>query len=187
MTKAQYRSHFKALRDRAANEQASAAICRLLLASPVYHAASRIMTYLSFGSEPDTLALARTVLSDGKALCVPVCNPADCTMTPCAVYGMDELQPGHYGILEPAALHPVPPGSIDLVVVPGIAFDRMGHRIGYGKGYYDRFLSQTAVTADTVGLCFDPCLVDALPHDAYDIPVRHIITPSGMLDSQDPA
>lgn len=89
--------------------------------------------------------------------------------------GKESLSTGTFGILEPAKDAPeVPPREVELIVVPGIAFDRTGNRMGRGKGYYDRLLTQ--ISAPKAGLCFDFQLVDKVPTEAFDRPMDLIIT-----------
>lgn len=86
------------------------------------------------------------------------------------------LKQGSFKILEPTGTTVVSPLVLDLIIVPGVAFDRNGNRCGRGKGYYDRFLSHTKAT--TIAVCFDCQLVDTLPVEPHDIPAKHIVTHS---------
>ena len=92
----------------------------------------------------------------------------------------DELAPGKFGVLEPASDAPESPGNWDLILVPGMAFDRRGGRLGRGRGYYDRFLS---IHRDIlrVGICFDEQLVSSVPSEDHDIRMHALITPSAIL------
>lgn len=93
--------------------------------------------------------------------------------------GPNELQTGPYGLREPggdALGH-----TVELLILPGVGFDRQGNRLGYGGGYYDRFLRQNPGFAQTrVGLCHDCQIIDNLPHDCHDIPVQGICAESGL-------
>lgn len=181
MTKQEFRNKYKAIRAQAASGAVRGAQGALLVQTSAYREADVVMTYMSFGSEADTLALARRVLADGKRLCVPVCEAETHTITPAAVTDLDgELRPGHYGILEPVHVEPVNIAEISLVVVPGLAFDREGYRVGYGGGYYDRFLPRLPHGAVTAGFTYDACVTDCVPRDAYDMPVDMVITQSGI-------
>src|SRR4030042_3316622 len=106
---------------------------------------STLMVFLSFGSEVLTDDLIRWGWEEGKRIVVPLCRPEGLELTPCRIDGFAELEAGHYGIREPKAarLRVVPPGEIDAVLVPAVAFARRGYRVGYGGGYYDRFLPKT--------------------------------------------
>ena len=91
------------------------------------------------------------------------------------------LVPGAFGVLEPAGGEPLPPEALDAVVVPALAFDRRGFRLGQGKGYYDRFLKRLARDALTVGFVPEALVLDELPTDPWDVPVRAIVTEAGVL------
>ncbi len=94
-----------------------------------------------------------------------------------SVHPFGPLAPGPYGLLEPTT-PPVDPGVLELVVVPGLAFDREGYRLGHGKGYYDRFLA--GVRATTLGVVPEALLLAALPRDPWDVPVAHLATERGV-------
>ena len=85
-----------------------------------------------------------------------------------------ELKDGMYGIKEPVSDVPCDKKSIDLAIIPALAFDTKGFRLGYGKGYYDRFLADTDI--NTIGICHKELLVPKLPHDEFDISVDKVIT-----------
>lgn len=91
-------------------------------------------------------------------------------------YSPDSLQPGAFGIEEPAAGQPVDPSTMELIIVPAVAYDRQGNRLGRGKGFYDRLLAETRAT--TIGVAYDFQLLDALPTDPHDTPVHIVITES---------
>lgn len=91
----------------------------------------------------------------------------------------EELVPGTYGILEPSGAKIVPLSALEMIVVPGIAFDFSGHRLGYGKGYYDRFLQKGR--GHLVGLCFDFQLVPRLPAESHDIRMDILVTDERTL------
>jgi 5-formyltetrahydrofolate cyclo-ligase len=90
----------------------------------------------------------------------------------------NELKPGYMGILEPAGNIVADPDSIDLIIVPGIAFDAAGNRLGRGKGYYDRLLARTKTVS--IGVCFDFQLVESVPVCEHDVPVRYVVTPTAV-------
>ena len=118
--------------------------------------ASTLMLYLNFRSEVVTDGLIRWGWEEGKRIAVPLCRPEGRLLTPCLIEGFDELETGSYGIREPRAdrLRVVPHEEIDAVLVPAVAFDRKGYRVGYGGGYYDRFLPKSrAGGEDRGGLC----------------------------------
>lgn len=135
------------------------------------------MLYLSVNREPDTAAIITRALDDGKIVLLPYM--AGDKIYP-ALYTSDTpLRHGKYSIKEPA--HPVfyPEKSIDVVVVPGVAFDHDGNRIGYGKGYYDRFLYGLRRHTAKVGFSFNACMVDEIYKQEWDVPVDVIFTETG--------
>jgi len=159
-------------------------ICSSLLSLEEFKNAQSIMTYLSFADEVDTLNFARRVLECGKRLIVPKVQTQRKNLLPCEVKNLEEgLLPGLYGILEPDEnhTHPVEAGVIDFHVVPALALDRSGFRLGRGGGYYDRFLSGIEGRFFTVGICYNCQLVDELPREQWDIPVKRVVTDKGII------
>lgn len=135
-----------------------------------------LLTYVGKQIEVDTIGLIRAALAQGKRVGVPLCRPEVCGMEFYEIRSTDSLREGTYGVLEP---EPSPGGPIlqghgELCVVPGLSFDPQGYRLGYGKGYYDRFLADYA--GITVGLCYSDCVCRNLPHGFYDRPVDILIT-----------
>ncbi len=92
------------------------------------------------------------------------------------------LERGAFGVLEPSEGEPLPPEVLDAVVVPALAYDRRGFRLGQGKGYYDRFLKRLREDTLTVGFIPGALLLDRLPTDPWDVPVRRIVTEAGVLE-----
>ena len=136
---------------------------RLCMMRAVKDACS-LFVYVSFRSEVETSSLIELLLAEGKRVSVPFIDPSTKTMSASLVTSMaHDLVPGSLGILEPAAgrLHPVASSTLDVVIAPGAAFATDGFRIGYGGGYYDRFLKKCP--ALTIGLAFDMQVVDRVP------------------------
>lgn len=152
------------------------AIQRTFFQSTSYTRSSVVLTYVSTEIEVDTLEIIRTALRDGKRVACPRCMEGTRLMEFYYINSLDDLKPGSFGVLEPepdparlyqGALHPI-------CIVPGLAFDRLGYRLGYGKGYYDRFLAN--YRGWTVGLCYSACIEYKLPHGRYDRAVDRLIT-----------
>lgn len=136
------------------------------------------MLYWAINNEPDTGKILSTALEDGKIVLLPSINGEE--LYP-VIYKKDmPVQAGKYNIKEPVYKEGYPLENIDIVVVPAIAFDHYGYRIGYGKGYYDRFLKKLGTNTVTVGLSFSECVIEKLPTDGWDIPVDIIITEMGV-------
>ncbi len=144
-----------------------------------------IMTYVGFGSEVATLPFIAESLALGKRVVVPVCMPKSKELLISEIKDPKlDLQPqGRIGLLEPPKerLSVIDPQEIDLILMPGIAFDRQGGRVGYGAGYYDRFLASFKKCPLLVALSFDCQLVEAVPVEKHDIPVDWIITENEMI------
>lgn len=149
-----------------------------------------VFTYLSIGAEVDTRALIREAWAAGKCVCLPRVVSSSRTLAWHRVDALDGLAPGSFGIEEPVpGVHPVYAVSAiadcsrALALVPGLAFDRAGFRLGYGGGYYDRFLS--GFPGASIGLCRRRFLVDDLAalgaRDAWDRPVGTVLTEEGPV------
>ena len=135
-----------------------------------YKTAKRIFCYVGYGTEPDTRAFLQRALEDGKTVAVPrVCGAG--VMRAHVIKALSQLVPGTFGIPEPSEnTEMIEPEETELAVVPALVFDREGYRLGHGGGYYDRFLSRTG--AFTVGLERELLLLDRVPRDSWDLPVK---------------
>ena len=159
-----------------------AAICESVTSLPQFESADVVLSYVSVGSEVDTLSIIEKALAAGKTVACPRCESKSHTMTFYRIRSLDDLCEGAYGLLEPRG------DESDLVscegrdaicIVPALAFDRMGRRLGYGGGYYDRFLAE--FDGASVGLCYGECVADNLPADSYDRCVDIVIGSSGRI------
>ncbi len=147
-------------------------IAERFLSHPRVLASNIIMAYHSLPDEVDTRKLLDHLLSMEKTVVLPqVTGPS--TMVLRRYEGPDSLREGAYGILEPVGELFNDYSSIDLVIVPGMAFDHAGHRLGRGKGYYDRLLPQLT-KAYKIGLCFDFQMTDNVPHDEKDVVMEEV-------------
>lgn len=136
--------------------------------------AKNIMVYLSSFNEPDTFELTSKLLDLKKNISVPVSDVDTCTITPSLITSLDTLKKGAYGIYEPTEILSVPVNTIETVLIPGIAFSKSGDRLGFGKGYYDRFLSEFQGTK--IGICYDFQILDTIPITSHDVKMDLIIT-----------
>lgn len=135
-----------------------------------------VMIFLSFGSEINTDYIIEWLWKQEKRVLVPLCKPETRAMDIFPIADLADLEPGYCGIREPkrGLRPPVAREAIDLVAVPAVAFDRRGYRVGYGGGYYDRFL--VGMDVPTIGLAFDCQIITAAPVEKYDLAVQGIIT-----------
>ena len=150
-----------------------------LLGSELYRQARSVGLYCPIQNEVHTELLARRCLADAKQLVCP--RVAGKQLDFVAVESLAELTPGAFGVLEPCGARLVPITAIDLLVVPGVAFDLPGHRLGYGKGYYDQTLAGCRLELERVGLAYEFQLVDRLPVDGHDCRVTGLVTEQRML------
>jgi len=156
----------------------SVAACSRLIALEVFQHASVVMLYMPLASEVDLTPVAIRCFQTGKTVCVPLVDWKRRDMEPVEVTSFDDhvMEVDEHGLRMPRGGAPIPPNLLDLVVVPGLAFDAHGHRLGRGGGYYDRFLGRLRRTAATVGLGFDVQITDEVPVDDGDVSVDIVVT-----------
>lgn len=162
-------------------EEKSRAVGDGVLALPAYQKARQVLLYLSKGSEVDTWKVFARALAEGKEVYAPRCLDGEGTMGFFQVTSPQELLQGRFGLWEPDPRRCAPWRRREgaLCLVPGIAFDRQGYRLGYGKGYYDRFLAGFSGTA--AGLCFRELALERLPRGPQDRRVDVLVTEAGVL------
>lgn len=141
-----------------------------------YSYCDTVFTYVSKDIEVDTFAIIRAAWANGKRVAVPKCIKDTCEMDFYYIESMEDLEEGSFGVPEPieSKCKKVTDLSKGLCIVPGLSFDAEGFRLGYGKGYYDRFLSKFG--GETVGLCYSTCIKWKLPRGKYDRAVDVIVT-----------
>lgn len=150
---------------------------RRLISLERYRRAKMVITFVSTPIEVDTHNLILYALTEGKQVVVPRCVPGTRLMDFCLIRSFDDLEPGTFSVLEPKqSCEVLTRFDNSLCVVPGLAFDMHGFRLGYGKGYYDRFLN--AYHGYTVGICYNSCLYPSLPHGRFDCAVDLLVTES---------
>lgn len=137
-----------------------------------------IMAFLGFDDEPETDGLHAAIWSSGARLLLPRVEGSTIVAVEHARRGPLEI--GVLGVAEPTGPE-IDPAEADVVIVPALAFDRRGHRLGYGAGFYDRFLPLTTDDCGIVGVCFEPLLVDELPIDDHDVIVPTVMTDESLL------
>lgn len=148
-------------------------LCRMVLSSEAYRAAKTLYGYLPFNQEVDLTFLLRQALLDGKQVALPKC--CDGEMRFLLTADLSAVRRSAFGAPEPTADGPVASDETALVLVPGLAFDPRGCRIGYGGGYYDRFLSREP-DHPTIALCYDFQLLPRLDPEPHDIPVDTVFS-----------
>lgn len=153
-----------------------------LLGLPEFRRAGSVLLYASFRSEVSTVEIIEEALAMGKAVSVPKSDPEALSLTPRSITGLGDLSPGYMGIPEPRDAAPmVANNEVEMVIIPGTAFDPNGWRLGYGKGYYDKFLHGLKGRVLLVALAFEEQLVEGLPHEGHDVPVDIIVTDKRVI------
>ena len=142
-----------------------------------YLNSNNIFIYLGYGSEIDTISFVKSMFLDGKNVCIPKTNIEDKTMEAVIITDLDNLEEDKYGILEPISNYKViNKNDIDLVIMPGLAFDNNGGRLGYGGGYYDKFLMDCSEDKFKIALAYNFQVIESVPKEEHDILVDCIIT-----------
>ena len=162
---------------------ASAAICTALAARDDFAMASTVLLTLPFGSEWDSMPLLLTALERGKTVVLPRVNATARTLELCRLSEPTrDVLPGYRGIPEPQShCTLIAADVVDWVLVPAVAFDPAGHRLGYGGGYYDRLLPQLRSDAARIAGGYEIQLVDRVPAAPHDVPVQALATESRTL------
>ena len=143
-----------------------------------------ILFYLALEDEVQTRPMIEAALGMGKRISVPLIDEEEREIVPSILKDPDkELTPGPWGILEPKRefYHPQPLEEIDLVIVPGVAFDEAGNRLGFGRGFYDKFLRRLPERVSFVALAFELQVVKSLPSRSHDVAVDYIITEKRII------
>jgi len=145
-----------------------------------YKEAKTILIYVSYNSEVFTHEMIKEALNN-KNVVVPISNTKNNTLSLSILESWNDLESSSYGILEPKKdkIKEIPIDEIDLIIVPGVAFDIRGNRMGHGKGYYDKLLEKTKLI--TIGLAFEFQLVNKIPTEKHDKPVNIIITEKRII------
>ena len=153
-------------------ETASARLAELFYETDYYKDASVIYGYLPYNQEVRTTAILAQALRDGKRVAVP--KVYGDTMRFIYLDDLSKVETGYSGIPEPVEDGPVAENENALVLMPGLAFDKNGNRMGYGGGFYDKFLAEEP-NLPTVALCYGFQMVDTIPSEEYDIPVDYVL------------
>ncbi|MDR1254094.1 MAG: 5-formyltetrahydrofolate cyclo-ligase [Oscillospiraceae bacterium] len=178
-SKENLRSYFKKIRSNIKNREKiklDLAIQTRLLNARQYLESTKIFTYISKKSEINTTLIIKDALLNRKIVAVPKCGKEDSDMDFYKIYSLNDLKPGAFGVLEPIPerCQLITNLSNGLCIVPGLGFDIRGFRLGYGKGYYDRFLAKFG--GITMGLCYSNCVISKLPRNLFDKQIKFLVT-----------
>ncbi len=155
-------------------------VCSKLIHLPEYKSAKTAMWYLDCRTELRTQHALPTLLASGQKIVIPYCVGHELRLW--YLHSLHELVPGRYGILEPPETRwndktrTVDIKQVDLIVVPGVGFDRLGHRLGNGQGYYDRLLARVRQDTMIIALCYQSQIFDNIPVGPFDVQMHKTIT-----------
>lgn len=155
-----------------------------LMGLPEFTNCKNIMIYLSFNKEVDTYPLAKWCLDNSKTVIAPYCIQETREIVPFKITNVaSDLTKSTLGVMEPKhnLLEKINIEDIDLIIVPGVVFDKHCNRIGFGAGYYDRFLPKKSKNTPTIGIAYDYQVVDKIPIGEYDVPLDFIITEKRII------
>ena len=154
----------------AEREKRATALLRAVWELPAFEQAQNVMLFWPLPDEINTIPLIEHAYAVGKNIFLPVVVGDDLVIKR---YNPMAMKPGAFGILEPQG-DPVSPVQLDLIIVPGVAFDAAGNRMGRGKGFYDRLLAGTSAT--TIGVCYAEQYYLSIPTEPHDVPLNYVIT-----------
>ncbi len=160
--------------------QKSSSAAKLFLSSTMYKNSECIMLYMPLGNETDTKDIFNYALSDGKKIVYPVTDGASGVISPYVVTEKTEFEKGAFSVFVPKNAKKADAEKIDVVIVPGIAFDKKGARVGFGRGCYDRFLKDLSVIK--IGYCYQYQVCQNIESDKFDVPMDYIVTEKEIID-----
>lgn len=175
------RKAYAARRAQEHKERIGHKVCTCLMQLPEYKRSHTVMWYLSHRSELPTHPAIPQALASEKRIVIPYCSKSG-QLNLWQLHTLRELAPGSYGILEPPkerwgeSSRKIDPAELDLIIVPGVGFDRRGNRLGNGQGYYDRFLTLIPAQTSLIALCYESQLFDEIPVAPHDVPMHKILT-----------
>ena len=184
--KAALRKQYKQIRNQLTMEKVqnnSEKIAAQLFETAFWQNSTGVMLYLSFQNEVVTDMIYERGWQENKIMLIPICSAQNGIMTMSKLTSFEQLVPNRYGIRElPEPLQQiVPPETIDLCLIPGIVFDNYGNRLGFGAGYYDRYLAKISPQVPRIALAHSCQIYDGiLPTDQYDLPMHYMLTEYGL-------
>lgn len=145
--------------------------------------AKTVMFYRAFQNEPNIDSLFARLQESGTRCALPRVID-ETNMEACLIHDLEqEMKPGFKGILEPVEVCPiVAPEEIDVIIIPGNSFDRAGHRLGSGMGFYDRYLARPEVNAVKIGIAYTFAILEEIPNEPHDVQMDYIVTEEHVLD-----
>ena len=163
----------------------SKSVCQHILMSEYYRKSDVIMCYISLKEEVGTLSFIQQALTDGKKICVPFVKDKTGIMVAAYIHDLSDLVCGEFNILAPNSdrICLVTPKDIKLILLPGVAFDHVGHRLGMGLGFYDRFLVEVS-SARLIALAFSCQIISHVPSEQHDYLMNYIVTKDGIIDCE---
>ncbi len=167
-------------------EEKSKAIFKNLMTIKEINEANIVMAYLDFNNEAKTDQIIHHLISLGKKVVIPITVLETRDLIPSEIRNIEkEVKIGTYGIREPKEefIRPVDKKEIDLVIVPAVAYDTQGYRLGYGGGFYDRFLEKLRKDVKTIGIAFELQVFDSVPKEKHDAKLNYIITEKRIIQS----
>lgn len=143
---------------------------------PAFSSAKTVLLYSSKGTEAPTHDLIQKALDEGRRVALPITHAKERTMELSFISSLDDLVPSSFGLLEPkfSSLSPCKPSDVQCALVPGISFDNEGFRLGWGLGFYDRFLP--SLSCPSIGFCYEVQVCEKLPREKFDVPVGALVT-----------
>ncbi|MFA5523496.1 MAG: 5-formyltetrahydrofolate cyclo-ligase [Tissierellales bacterium] len=190
-TKEDIRKEMSSLRNKLTIEEVDSLSQKIILTLtklPIFKESQNIMLYLSFGKEVDTFKLIEICKDQGKKVWAPFCKREGRQIIPTIINNVEEdLVRSSFGYLEPKEelVNIQNTQEVDLIILPGLAFDRGCYRLSYGGGYYDRFLGKLNFSIPTIGLVYDFQVMNLMPIEAHDVPVDYVITDKKILVRND--
>lgn len=185
--KTEIRSKYKKIRNNMTTEQKSSldfAIAKNFLSIEAYINCDVLFAFISKDIEVNTKTIIEDAFAKGKKVCVPRCSTEGREMDYYYINSYEDLVSGAYGLLEPDVdkCEKVDVVSNGICLVPGLVYDREGYRLGFGKGYYDRFLNR--FNGVTIGVCYTRCIETELPRGYYDRPIDLVVTEKYTIDTR---
>ena len=157
-------------------------IKKKLFSLPEFKKAKSVLFYVSIKGEVRTKDMIRESLKSGKKVLVPVSKVKEKTLEVSGIRSLKDMVPKSFGVPEPKNPKIVSPEAIDLVIIPGIAFDGEGNRVGYGMGFYDRFLEKIRKHIPLIALAYDFQIVSEIPTHGKDVRVHKIVTEKEIIE-----